>query len=234
MKTRRLVEAIGPLGILVLLVQPAFAQVSPVTSTVAIAIAQYPLRAACMAAVPPVARLCPDIGAAPVFDTVTFDVTALDAAGVPEVGVLVTAVETGGTVNITAGGATAAFTDAMGDAVIMVSNASGYGTIQACAGGVILPAAVEVRSPDVAKTGLPAGCTLGGIALSFVTAADLTNPVCGFFPKFGLVVPGVNSMWDLDCNGAVSASDVIGILGKGGVIQHFGHGDVLAAKSTCP
>lgn len=222
------------LGLALSLASLAPAQVDPLVSACAVTIAQFPPRAGCLASMPMVARLCPDVGAVPPFDVVSFGVTALTAAGVPVVGAPVTAVELGGPVNISVGGSTTAVTGPGGAAAISVTNASGWGLIGVCVGGVVLPCRVEVRSPDTARSGLPGGCGLPTTAPSFVAGADINNPICGFVANFGAVIPGVNSMWNLNCDANVNAADIVGLLGKGGVLQHFGHGEMLMLPNTCP
>lgn len=202
-------------------------------STCQISITQFPTRSQCINNFnPDVVRLCPST-ATQQFDRVTLNLTILDALAAPVSGATVTAYETSGIVNIATGGSTSATTNASGKASIQVNQASGWGKIGACVGGVFICEFV-VRSPDVAFSNLPAGCTVPTSGTSFVNASDKTNPSCGFNVKFGVVTVGVNDSWDLDCSGIVNASDVTGTLGKGGYTQHVGHGAPLGAKSTCP
>jgi hypothetical protein len=139
--------------------------------------------------------------------------------------------ELSGTVNIASGGATTAITDSEGLATIFLAGGSGSGSVAVCAGDTPL-CPIQIRTPDVAGT--PTGCALPTSGTSFVNAADIVNPTCGFLAKFGPVTPGVNDGWDLTCDGSVNALDVTGVLGKGGVLQHFGHGAALGSLIGCP
>lgn len=203
-------------------------------STCQVSIVQSPVRSQCINNfTPDVVRLCPST-ATQLFDTVTFNLTILDALGAPVTNASVSAYETAGIVNIATGGSTTASTNALGKASITVSQGSGYGRVGVCVAGVLI-CEVEVRSPDVAAGGLPGQCAVlptGGT--SFVNASDFTNTSCGFGAKFGPVTVGTNNAWDLDCSNSVNANDVLGTLGKGGMNQHFGHGAPLGAKTTCP
>ncbi len=199
-----------------------------------VTVVQNPPRPQCLDNfAPDVVRLCPDPAQSPAFDTVTFDLVILSAFADPLYGMPCSAYEASGTVNIAPGGSTTDVTDANGRASITVSLASGYGRIAACSYGVPI-CEIEVRSPDVATSGVPSLCTLPTTGSSFVNASDVTNPSCGFLARFGAVTPGENNWWDLNCDGTVNASDVLGQLAKGGVLQHFGHGAPLGAKNGCP
>ncbi len=198
-----------------------------------VTIVQTPSRPACLESEPEIVRLCPDPAGLPSFDAVTFDLVVLDALATPVSNSEVTAFEMSGSVNIPPGGATKDTTDLEGRASITISQASGYGLIGVCTYGVMI-CNVEVRSPDVAASAIPTGCALPTTGTSFVNGSDVTNPSCGFLARFGSVTVGENSWWDLNCDAAVNASDVLGQLAKGGVLQHFGHGGALGAKSTCP
>lgn len=199
-----------------------------------ITVAQSPARPQCLSDfAPDVVRLCPDPSQNPTLDSVTFDLVILGAVAAPIVGATVKAYEMSGSVNIAQGGSTADITDQQGRATIAVTHASGYGWIGVCAGGVLI-CEIEVRSPDVATSGIPSFCVLATSGTSFVNASDVTNPSCGFLARFGAVTPGENNWWDLNCDGAVNAPDILGHLGQGGVLQHFGHGASLGAKGTCP
>jgi hypothetical protein len=205
----------------------------PPYSTCTVSIVQNPVRTQCIDGfAPDVVRLCPS-AQSPVFDSVTFDLTILNALADPDSGVMITAYESSGLLNIATGGSTADTTDGKGKASISVTRASGYGRLGVCADGVLV-CEVEVRSPDVSISALPAGCALPTTGTSFVNSNDLTNPSCGFFVKFGAVTVGTNSSWDLDCSNVVNASDLLGTVGKGGVIQHWNHGAPLGSRTTCP
>lgn len=205
----------------------------PPFSTCAIVITQSPSRTQCIDNFEPdVVRLCPSTGS-PQFDRVRFDATIRDWTGIPVTGAVLTAYETAGIVNIAAGGSTTDTTDAEGRGSIEVVAAGGYGRIALCASGVFIRE-IQVRSPDVAQTTLPSGCRLPTQGTSWVSASDKTNPSCGFTANFGAVTTGVNDSWDLNCDGVVNASDAQGMLGKGGFLQHYGHGGILGARSACP
>jgi hypothetical protein len=206
---------------------------SPANSTCTITVAQNPARPGCLAGPVPIVRLCPTVGGVPPFDDVKFDLIVMDDAAVPApiVGAMVTVYETSGSVNLVAPAPVA--TVAGGVASITVKAGGGSGRINVCVDGVTF-CGVIVRSPDVAGGALCATCPLPTAGASFVAANDVNNPCCGFFSKFGVVVPGVNDAWDLNCDNFVNASDILGNLGKGGLLQHFGHGGPLGPKSTCP
>jgi hypothetical protein len=168
-------------------------------------------------------------------------VTVRDAANVPCPGIALQPVVLAGNLNLATGGFTTAVTNAVGTGSITVSRGGGCGILAVCA---FLPGAVPitlcrvmVRSPDVNSGPLAAHCVA---PQGTVNASDVTNGTCGFLPKFGPVVVGVNDCWDLDCNGAVNASDVNGSLCvgmglEGGWVQHFGHVGALGAQEvTCP
>jgi hypothetical protein len=204
-------------------------------STCAVAITQNPTRTGCMTSYnPDVVRLCPST-ATPIFDSVSFSMTILDALAAPVSGASVTLYETSGTLNIV--NATTATTNASGKATVTVAQGGGNGRLGVCAGGVLI-CEVYVHSPDVNNGALAANCTA---VQGTVNLSDITNTTCGFnaASKFGPVVFGSNDGWDLDCNLAVNASDINGNLVagmglQGGVNQHFGHSTPLGAKSTCP
>ncbi len=205
----------------------------PPMSTCQVSIVQNPVRTQCVEGfAPDVVRLCPS-GQSPVFDSVTFDLTILDAFAAPVSGVAVKAYEVSGLLNIATGGSTSDTTDGKGKASVSVFRASGYGRLGVCADGVLI-CEVEVRSPDVSFNALPVGCFLPTTGTSFVNATDYSNGSCGFGSKFGAVTTGTNSSWDLDCNSVVNASDVTGTLAKGGMLQHYGHGAPLGPRNTCP
>ncbi len=191
------------------------------------------LRPACIAANPITLRLCP----AGEFDRARFDLVVRDTSGTPCPDVAVKAVEISGTARISSGGASTDVTDSEGRASIDLDRASGYGRVGICAGGVILRE-VAIRTFDVAVGALPPQCALPASGNSTVNVSDVTNPACGFLSKFGLVTPGVNDAWDLNCDGSVNASDVNGTFcppcGQcGGWYAHAFHGRGLSL-STCP
>lgn len=204
----------------------------PPLSTCNLTIAQFPTRTQCLALVPPVIRLCPDAQAVPAFDALSITVRVRWAGGGPVNAALVAFSELSGTVNIATGGSTTAVTGADGLATVSLTRASGYGRVALCADGVRL-CNVEIRSPDVATTATPTGCSLPTTGTSFVNGADLLNPECGCLSQFGPVTTGVNEGWDLNCDGLVNALDVNGSLGRGGFLQHYGHGGSLGATYNC-
>jgi len=207
-------------------------------STCTVSIVQLPIRLNCINNfTPDVVRLCPST-AAPLYDSVTFNVTILDALAQPVTNAAISVYELSGVVNIATGGATTASTNTLGKASVTVSNGSGCGQIGVCADGVLI-CEVNVRSPDIANTGLPSGCTLSTTATSFVNSNDKGNSSCGFNVKFGPVTAGTNDCWDMNCDNLVNSTDtgggfVAGCGVCGGWLQHFGHGGLLGAKSTCP
>ncbi len=204
-------------------------------STCAVSVVQFPVTAVCINNFnPDVVRFCPSL-ATPVYDSVTFNMTILDALAAPVSGATLTAYETSGTTNIATGGATTAVTNALGKASITVSQSSGPGRIGVCAAGVLI-CEIVARSVDAAFGVLPSSCTLPTTGTSFINANDVSNTSCGFTSKFGSVTVGTNDGWDLNCNNAVNASDILGfgVPVRGGVVQHFGHGAPLGAKTTCP
>ncbi len=219
----------------------AAAQPDPAMSTCNVVIIQGPCpSAACLAAGGPVARLCP-LGD---WDKIEFRGVVRDAAAVPLAGILVKPVEVGAsTLNLATGGFTTVLTNALGEFLITVGAGSGCGRVGVCVGGPLAPIFLNcsaiVRSPDVAGGPIPATCPLPTGVNSFVNASDITNGACGYIVKFGLVVPGFNDCYDLNCNGVVNASDINGTLCppfglNGGVLQHFGHGGLLGMRNTCP
>jgi hypothetical protein len=178
-----------------------------------------------------------------VWDRIEFRGTVRDAAGVPLPGIPVKPLEIGAsTLNLSS--FTVAVTNAVGDFAIIVDGGSGCGIVSVCAGTAatgtaVLACRAMVRSPDVAHGPLPPNCPLPTAVNSTVNASDLTNPACGYLAKFGLVVPGFNDCYDLNCNGIVNASDVQGTLCppfgvNGGVLQHFLHAGFLGMRNTCP
>ncbi len=233
--SKKLIATIGVVvGLTTCLAAVAFAGIpfAPF-STCGVSIVQNPSRSQCINNWnPDVVRLCPSL-ATPVFDSVTFNLTILDALAAPVNGATLTAYETSGTTNIATGGSVGGVTNVLGKASVTVSQASGPGRIGVCAAGVLI-CEVEVRSPDAAFSALPSGCNLPTTGSSVINANDYSNPSCGFGAKFGAITVGVNSSWDLDCSNVVNASDVTGSLGKGGLLQHFNHTAPLGAKSTCP
>ena len=207
---------------------------SPAHSDCGIAVTQAQcLRPECLASVPIVLRLCP----AGEFDTAIFSLVVRDDASQPVPGIPVKAVELSGTVHISAGGATSDITDASGRATVELRRASGAGRLGICAAGVVL-CEVEIRTFDVAAGFLPAQCAFASSGPSTVNVSDVTNPVCGFLARFGLVTPGVNASWDLNCDGVVNAADVNGTLCPpcglcGSWYTHAFHGHDLSLGS-CP
>lgn len=213
----------------------AFAAIpDPALSLCQIEVLQDPPTPPCIAAAAaPVARLCPSAD----YDGVRFHLRVLDSAGTPCEGVLITLFETPHTpsVNMVEVNDQPTITDADGRATIGVRASSGFGYIGVCADGIALDCRVEVRSPDVGRGPLPPQCTLPTTVNSFVNASDIMNPVCGFLGNFGPV--GVaNRWWDLNCNGFVNASDILGygFPPKGGVLQHFFDNGFLGERDTCP
>lgn len=96
----------------------------------------------------------------------------------------------------------------------------------------------DVRTFDVAFEPLPSQCPIPVGANSVVNASDLQNPECSFRAHFGVVTPGVNSAWDIDCNGLVNATDVQGTICRpcgscGNWYQHRFHARAAEA-SGCP
>jgi hypothetical protein len=207
-------------------------------STCSVSIVQFPIRPNCINNfTPDVVRLCPST-VAPVFDSVTFNVTIMDALLQPVTSANISVYELSGVVNIATGGATTATTGTNGKASVTVSNGSGCGQIGVCADGVLI-CEVNVRSPDIANTNIPAGCTLPTTGTSFVNSSDKNNTSCGFNVKFGPVTPGTNDCWDMNCDNLVNSTDtnggfVAGCGVCGGWNNHFGHGAPLGGKSTCP
>jgi hypothetical protein len=238
--SKKLIATVGlVLGISTCLASVAFAGIvfGPFSTCTAV-ITQNPARPSCINSFSPdVARLCPSTstGGTTLFDTVTYTVTLLDALGARVSGATVTVYETSGTLNIVSGslGVTTAVSDVNGKATVILHTGSGCGTASLCAGGVKLCDA-SVRSPDNAQGALPGACPLPTTGTSFISANDQTNSACGMLSKFGTVTAGVNDCWDLNCDGFVAATDVLGNLSKGGLLQHFGHGGMLGAKTTCP
>lgn len=223
---------------LALLLTSAFSYAAcpdPANSTCTYVITQNPLRPVCISGfAPDVIRLCP----AGDWDAVTFSLTVLDAAGAPCVGTTVKPFTASGTLNVATGGYTTAVTDAMGNASISVSAGSGCGILSICAddgSGTAIPfgCRLEARSPDVNKGATPALCGLP-TGTSCATGSDITNPACGFLLSFGAVTPGVNGCWDMNCDNSVSGADITGTLGKGGMIQHYGHCGTLGSQELCP
>lgn len=238
--SKKLIVTIGlVLGISTCLASVAFAGIPfRPFSTCTVSIVQLPTRPNCINNfTPDVVRLCPST-TAPLFDSVTFNVTILDALSQPVTAAAISVYELSGVVNIATGGATTATTGTNGKASVTVSQGSGCGQIGVCADGVLI-CEVNVRSPDIANTGLPAGCTLPTTGSSVVNSNDKGNTSCGFNVKFGAVTAGVNDCWDMDCDNLVSSFDTGGRLippfgVSGGWLQHFGHSGALGAKSTCP
>ncbi len=212
---------------------PAFAGIPfPPYCTCTLSVSQIPPRPQCLALTPAVLRLCPDAAAAPAFDALSITVRVRGAVNTPIPSAFVTFSERSGTVNIATGGSTTALTTAQGLATVSLTRASGSGRVALCADGIEL-CSVQVRSPDVSSTAIPSGCTLPVAGTSFVNGAEILNPACGYLSQFGPVTTGVNDAWDLNCDGFVNPIDVIGALGKGGLLQHFGHGGVLGNKNIC-
>lgn len=208
---------------------------SPLLSTCTFEVVQNPTKALCLTKYRPiVARFCPGIDEIADFDVVTASVAAVGLeSGTAIPGLLIQATETSHVVNIAENGATTDVTDGLGQGQVTISRASGYGHIGICVGGVVIRE-IEARSPDCAKSSLPAQCgELSTNTTSFVSGADVNNPSCGFLANQGPVVMGINNWWDLGCDLFVSGSDVTGLLGKGGVVQHNGHGDYLGEKNAC-
>lgn len=224
---RSISRAVPALITFILAATPAWSGVPFPPNCVCVAdIAQNPTRTACINNFEPdVVRLCPSGD----FDEVYFGVQVRDANGVALVGVLITAVERSGIVNITNDGAPSVITDSEGQASLYFNKASGYGLVGICADGVLL-CDVEVRSPDVNNGATPALCGLGTSA-SAVAGSDIANPSCGFLVKFGTVTPGINDAWDLNCTNTVNGFDVNG---AGSINAHFGDGGTLGVKNTCP
>lgn len=221
---------------LVLSMCPAIVEAAfpyPPLCTCTVTITQFPPRPACIASFEPdVVRLTPaGSTATPAADQAMVTVRVRDANNTVIANAIVELVEEAGTVNIADGGAPWAETDPFGLATVFLSGASGSGRIVLCADGVPL-CRLSVRSPDVAKGATPELCGIGTGA-SAVNGSDINNPVCGFLAKFGAVTPGINDGWDLNCDENVNGSDVIGILGKGGVLQYFGDTGTLGAKNAC-
>lgn len=212
-------------------------QPDPNTSSCEIVITQAACpRPACIASSPPVVRLCPTGG----FDQVDFRVAVRDSLGTPLARIPLKPVERTGNVNLKTGSFTMPTTDTNGEATVSVTAGSGYGLVDICAGGVLLICEIAVRSPDVAFGGLGSPCVFSTTATSTVNAADYSIGSCGYGTKFGVVTIGVNSDWDLDCSGAVSAADIVGNVcppfgQAGGLIQHWNHsGGPLGPKNACP
>ncbi len=205
----------------------------PSASDCLVFVAQNPQTPACFSPLPGPIRLCP-MGD---YDVVGFDLRIRDSAGEACPGVDVQLFETTGATSLNmVGVGPIATADATGRAVLTLDRASGSGTVVACVEGIVFPSCrVEVRSPDVAGGAIPLQCPLPMAVASVVNPSDVTNPACGFIGKFGAVTPA-NQGWDLNCNGAVSAADILGygLPPMGGVLQHFGHGGVLSARNTCP
>jgi hypothetical protein len=233
--SKKLIATIGVVvGLTTCLAAVAFAGIpfAPF-STCAVSIVQSPIQTKCINNWnPDVVRLCPSL-ATPVFDSVTFTLTILDALAAPVFGATLTAYETSGVVNIANGGT--ATTNALGQGSITVSQGGGYGRMGVCAAGVLIcEVAVRSNDPAFSNAGTVAGCTLPTAVNSVVNANDVTNPSCGFAAKFGVVTVGVNESWDLDCTNIVNFTDVLGVGGKSGVTPHFLHLAILGAKTTCP
>lgn len=210
----------------------------PPLNTCRVTVTQYPCRPKCLADfTPEVIRLCPS-STAPVFDSVRFDLTIVDALAFPVSGVFLSVYELSGTVNIATGGSTTDVTDSLGHGSVIVDRGSGCGQVGVCADGVLI-CEVNVRSPDIALTSVPTGCTLPVTGTSFVNSSDKMNPSCGFNVHFGPVIPGSNDCWDLNCDNFVNSVDTNGGLAPpcpfgSGWVQHFGHGAALGTKNTCP
>ncbi len=206
----------------------------PALSVCQIEVIQVPPTPPCLAAAAtPVSRLCP----AGDYDRVLFHLRVLDSTGSPCGGVLITLFETPHTpsVNMVEVNDPPTSTDVDGRATIGVRASSGFGYIGVCADGIALDCRVEVHSPDVGRGPLPPQCELPTTVESFVNANDILNPVCGFIANFG-PVGLANRWWDLNCNGFVNASDVLGygFPPMGGVIQHYFDGGFLGERDTCP
>ena len=199
-------------------------------------ISQTPTATACITNFQPdVVRLTPaGTAASPfLFDRVTVSTRVRDAVGDPVVGSTVLFAERSSVVNITNGGATSAMTDAEGSATITLEAASGHGLVAVCADGVAL-CSLEVRSPD-ANLG-PSPTLHCGIGTGFtsVSGSDINNPLCGFLANFGLVTPGINNAWDLNCTNSVAGNDIIGgFSNRGAVLGYFGDTGTLGARNDC-
>ncbi len=238
--SKKLIAIVGlVMGISTCLAGAAFAGIvfGPFSTCTAV-ITQNPSRPSCINSFSPdVARLCPSTGAgstaSPTFDSVVYTVTLLDALGARVSGATVSIYETTGTLNIVTGGATTAISDASGNATVTLFTGSGCGLASLCAAGTKL-CDVSVRSPDNANGALSASCPAPTGGTSFVNINDQTNPACGILSKQGVVTTGVNDCWDLNCDGLVNINDTTGNLGKGGLLNHVGHGGALGAKTTCP
>lgn len=237
--SKKLIATVGlVLGISTCMATAAFAGIPFATySTCGVVITQglHP-RSQCINSYnPDVVRLCPST-ATPIFDSVTFSMTILDALAAPVSGASLTLYETSGTLNIV--NATSALTNASGKATVTVAQGGGNGRLGVCAAGVLI-CEVYVHSPDVVGLGTPTqACTN---VQGTVNISDITNSNCGFnsAAKFGPVVFGVNDGWDLDCNLVVNATDANGVFiaamgTHGGWAQHNGHLTPLGTKTTCP
>lgn len=180
---------------------------------------------------PDVVRLTP--GPPGAFDSATFDLTILDAQGIPVAGAIISAYELDHVLNISTAGDDTDTTDALGEATIDITAAGGYGNMGICADGVLI-CQVEVRTPDTASGNLPGKCNLP-TSISFVNGADFGNSSCGFIANIGPVTPGVNSWWDLTCDNNVNVFDVNGLKGGvNGALPHFGDLGAMGTKNTCP
>ncbi len=232
---------LGVASCLVSLPLAALAQPDPATSTCTVTILQGPCPSTpCLGMAPPVARLCP----LPAWDRIEFRGVVRDAGGAVLPGLPVKPVEAPGASTLNLAVFTTDVTNALGEFFVRVDAGSGCGRLGVCVGpaaggAVFLNCFVNVRSPDVAGGGIPLTCPLPTGVNSIVNASDIINPACGFIVKFGLVVPGFNDCYDLNCNGFVNASDVNGTLCppfglNGGVLQHFLHAGFLGMRNTCP
>ena len=207
----------------------------PGTSTCTVTVTQFPIRPACMSNwEPDVVRLTPAGSAAvPLFDLVSVTVRVRNAnyQVIPNAVVSFSEQEPALELNISNGGSTTALTDSEGLATISLSGAAGFGLVALCADGVPL-CALQVRSPDIGKSGGPAGCGLGTVSSS-VSGFDINDPACGFLVHFGPVVVGDNDGFDLNCDWSVNGADITGSLGKGGVLQYFGDTGTLGDQNPC-
>jgi hypothetical protein len=235
--TKKLLMTVGlVLGLSMLLASVAFAGIPfRPFSTCTVSIVQTGVRSQCINNFnPDVVRLTPEGStASPAMDRVTFTLKILDALAQPVNGALISVYEQTEVVNISNGGSTTATTNASGSASVSLHAAGGYGLVSVCADGVAI-CEVEIRSPDVNKGTLPSACVIPTTGATSVAGADITNGTCGFIAKFGVVTPGVNNAWDLNCDNSVSGVDITGTKGNSGVLPFFGDVGTPGAKSTCP
>lgn len=206
---------------------------SPSHSDCALSVVQAPcVRPTCLSAAPPIVRLCPQGD----FDRATFDLVVRDETGQPIPDVLVLITTLSPTVRLNPSVQTDR-TDSEGRATVDLEKAAGFGRAGVCADGIVL-CEIEVRTFDVAGGSLPSQCPLTQKGSTIVNVSDVTNSACGFLSKFGLVTPGVNNSWDLNCDGNVNGTDLNGTLcppcGRcGSWYTHSFHGGTVVLGS-CP